>query len=240
MAATNCDCNRIFDDGDDGVTARLQSFFREHLWENSMLKKRPSQSAATSIDQYNAPGDEQASVPLLHSDIDEFGSGSGHADGYPTQLSDRGVWSSIFTFLIEGFALYGAALHPCAAYRVDVFPAQQEVPPQKDLSSRQRRQSIPLVLPSTGRDLMAVKHDTDCLSEPSIESEAVPAGRPSRWNWLTLFWQAARALWTHWRRERKVKRAIDAVSELDNRTLRDIGIPHRSQIDKATRYGRDF
>lgn len=107
-----------------------------------MLKKHSSQSAAKSIDQYNAPGDEQASVVVLDSDIDEFGSASGHADGERDQLSDHGVWSSLFMFLMEGFALYGAAMHPSAAYRADALPAQQEVPPQKEPSSRQRRQSI--------------------------------------------------------------------------------------------------
>jgi uncharacterized protein YjiS (DUF1127 family) len=52
---------------------------------------------------------------------------------------------------------------------------------------------------------------------------------------------AAAASWIceRWRREREIRRAIDALAKLDDRTLRDIGIPDRSQIDPVVRYCRD-
>jgi uncharacterized protein YjiS (DUF1127 family) len=43
----------------------------------------------------------------------------------------------------------------------------------------------------------------------------------------------------HGRREREIKKAVAALAKLDDRTLRDIGIPHRSQIEQLVRYCRD-
>jgi uncharacterized protein YjiS (DUF1127 family) len=41
------------------------------------------------------------------------------------------------------------------------------------------------------------------------------------------------------RREREIKKAVAALAKLDDRTLRDIGIPQRSQIEQVVRYCRD-
>jgi uncharacterized protein YjiS (DUF1127 family) len=43
----------------------------------------------------------------------------------------------------------------------------------------------------------------------------------------------------HGRREREIKKAVAALAKLDDRTLRDIGIPQRSQIEQVVRYCRD-
>jgi uncharacterized protein YjiS (DUF1127 family) len=43
----------------------------------------------------------------------------------------------------------------------------------------------------------------------------------------------------HGRREREIKKAVAALAKLDDRTLRDIGIPRRSQIEQVVRYCRD-
>jgi uncharacterized protein YjiS (DUF1127 family) len=52
-------------------------------------------------------------------------------------------------------------------------------------------------------------------------------------------WAAVANRWARWRRERQVKRAVATLAEFDDRTLRDIGIPHRSQIEHAARCGRN-
>ena len=39
--------------------------------------------------------------------------------------------------------------------------------------------------------------------------------------------------------EREIKKAVTALREFDDRTLRDMGIPHRSQIEQVVRYCRD-
>ena len=41
------------------------------------------------------------------------------------------------------------------------------------------------------------------------------------------------------RREREIKKAVAALAKLDDQTLRDIGIPQRSQIEQVVRYCRD-
>jgi len=57
--------------------------------------------------------------------------------------------------------------------------------------------------------------------------------------WPAMIWRAIASRWTKWRRERQIKKAVVALAELDNRTLRDMGIPHPSQIERVVRYGRD-
>ncbi|MBR0747639.1 DUF1127 domain-containing protein [Bradyrhizobium japonicum] len=47
------------------------------------------------------------------------------------------------------------------------------------------------------------------------------------------------ALWAHWRREREIKSAIAALSKYDERTLRNLGIHGRADIERMVRYCRD-
>jgi hypothetical protein len=39
--------------------------------------------------------------------------------------------------------------------------------------------------------------------------------------------------------EREIKKAVAALAKFDDRTLRDMGIPHRSQIEQVVRFCRD-
>jgi len=43
----------------------------------------------------------------------------------------------------------------------------------------------------------------------------------------------------HGRREQELKKAVAALAKLDDRTLRDLGIPQRSLIEQVVRYCRD-
>jgi uncharacterized protein YjiS (DUF1127 family) len=52
-------------------------------------------------------------------------------------------------------------------------------------------------------------------------------------------WAAVANRWARWRREREIKKAVATLAEFDDWTLRDIGIPHRSQIEHAARCGRN-
>jgi uncharacterized protein YjiS (DUF1127 family) len=45
-------------------------------------------------------------------------------------------------------------------------------------------------------------------------------------------------LWGHWRDERKIRRAIRELAELDEHTLRDLGIRDRSEIEFTVRLYR--
>lgn len=76
--------------------------------------------------------------------------------------TERGPWSALFTFFMEGFALYGAAMHPTAVFHVQSFLTKEE-------TSESTESSFP--------------------EQPSI-SPASPsdASRSGRWNWLSPFW----------------------------------------------------
>ena len=64
-------------------------------------------------------------------------------------------------------------------------------------------------------------------------------GRSLCWSWLTSCWETVVSFWMHGRKEREVNRAVAALMNLDDQTLRDIGIPDRSQIRQIVRYCRD-
>ncbi|MEY9524000.1 uncharacterized protein YjiS (DUF1127 family) [Bradyrhizobium japonicum] len=67
-----------------------------------------------------------------------------------------------------------------------------------------------------------------------LPREAQP-GR--RWNWLRSTGEMLAVL--HLRREREIRAAVAALMELDDRTLRDLGIHGRSEIEWAVRYCHD-
>jgi uncharacterized protein YjiS (DUF1127 family) len=59
---------------------------------------------------------------------------------------------------------------------------------------------------------------------------------PNPRHWLTSPCSTVASRWMQWRRERQIKKAAAALLALDDRTLRDIGIPHRSEIERVVRY----
>jgi uncharacterized protein YjiS (DUF1127 family) len=130
-------------------------------------------------------------------------------------------WSARFWSALEGFALYGAALHGIVTIR-DAAPASEAQQPPTP-SWRERRQSIALVPAAIDRDGTRV-----------VGSDR--AVRPAR---LLGAWRVIADQWAKWRREREISRAVEALRQFDDRTLRDMGIPHQSLIEQTVRYGRD-
>jgi len=135
---------------------------------------------------------------------------------------NTGPWPSIFTFLMEGFALYGASYGSYGALLNDVATSSAEPsawPPER-ISPFERRKFISIVSPS---------------ASPGV---TVPERETCR-NWLARPWRAIASRRAHWRRQRAIKKAIAASTKLDDGTLRDAGVPHRSQIEQVVRYCRD-
>jgi uncharacterized protein YjiS (DUF1127 family) len=139
------------------------------------------------------------------------------------------LYWSLFTMIVEGFAAYGAAMYPTAVSVESTLTAAKAAKPRS---------------PACG--LSATEHGHHI--NPQFENgnvvrlgrvAAIEATRRSRWNWLTSSVETFVTLWSRWRREREIGKAAAALAELDDRTLRDIGIHHRSQIDQAVRHGRD-
>jgi uncharacterized protein YjiS (DUF1127 family) len=71
------------------------------------------------------------------------------------------------------------------------------------------------------------------------ESPAPAAGLPRRRSLLASLYDDAATFWADWRREREIKKAVEALAQFDDRTLRDMGISSRSEIEQAVRYCHD-
>ena len=166
--------------------------------------------------------------------------------------------SSIFTFFMEGFALYGASLGPYGAFLRatatspgELCPTEASAPQPKEMSSRERDRFIVIVSSNpevTGyepeNDIDRYRRRSGAPSENtglagSCGSPSFDTDRPNHRNWLTKPWISIASRWAHWRREREIKKAVAALAEFDDRTLRDMGIPHRSEIEQVVRYCRD-
>ena len=101
--------------------------------------------------------------------------------------------------------------------------------------SRRALQEITDDLPATnqydGQDDGARQH-----SDENTESAKPPA--PPSGGWLASVGHSLVALWRRLQQRRDVSRSIAELSQMDDRTLRDIGIYHRLQIPDRVRFGR--
>jgi uncharacterized protein YjiS (DUF1127 family) len=149
--------------------------------------------------------------------------------------------SVVFAYLMEGFVLYGASIHP------NGFPV--ELPRLEDHVARPAEELPP------PRERPAVVPNSAGPTAAQIEQTPGDAGVTLADVGLLEFGAAASAgavrrvtrrlrnftavLWANWRREREMKKAVRDLSEFDDRTLRDMGISQRSLIEQTVRHGRD-
>lgn len=78
---------------------------------------------------------------------------------------------------------------------------------------------------------------TDRVFSHAIALASQEIERPNRWYLLRSCWEVVVTLHAHMRREREIAVAIEALAELDDGLLNDIGIQHRSHIERAVRNG---
>ncbi|WP_424630691.1 DUF1127 domain-containing protein [Bradyrhizobium sp. SYSU BS000235] len=130
-----------------------------------------------------------------------------------TEPDRKTVWSKVLDFILEGFSISGVSLCPVDDFLDDERWSETKHRPQEKISPNGQRVIGMLPAPS-------------------------PMVAP-RWNWLASSRDVATAISEHLRKERDIKRAVDALSELDDKTLHDIGIPHRSRIEYVVRYCHD-
>jgi hypothetical protein len=163
------------------------------------------------------------------------------------------LWSWMIASFMEGFAAYGASFHGIAAFPVDPHPAEAAATHPEGSPFRTRRRHISLVSPCARSELTAPEFNggTNPVAsgpEGPFTTDgpagrhglaALDLGQPIRWQWLTSCRGVVGTLWTHRRRERKIKKSVAALTGLDDHTLRAMGIPHRSQIEQAVRYCHD-
>jgi hypothetical protein len=161
------------------------------------------------------------------------------------QRADR-VFTAVISACLEGFALYAMA-HLPPINPEQSSPTETEEKPLV----RERRRSIAIVSSSADPEVKQSKpgnHRTKSKSEAlsehssvaeSYRSRSFETDRLGRRRWPTMPWSRIASKWRRWRHEREIAALVADSAEPDDRTLRDIGIPHRSQVERAVRYGRD-
>jgi uncharacterized protein YjiS (DUF1127 family) len=148
------------------------------------------------------------------------------------------VWSPVIRSFMEDFALYGTSVHLTACFPVTLHSDEEKILRARDISARTISPGLERnTNQATPAGPAAAFADNSLRELNDVKSPRI--GRSNRWNWLTLPWEVVVTLWTHGRREREIRRAVAALAELDDRTLRDIGIPHRSHIEQVVRYCHD-
>lgn len=128
---------------------------------------------------------------------------------------------SVLAAFAEGFGAYGMALYPTADFPIQAILVARNESPQRPASSE---------LTATGRG-----HENIQLGSGSAPDARPPQHR----NLLASIYDTAAALWAHWCREREIKRAVVELAQFDDRTLRDMGIVSRTEIEQVVRYCHD-
>jgi uncharacterized protein YjiS (DUF1127 family) len=157
--------------------------------------------------------------------------------------------SSMLASFGTAFALHGVSycnlLHAIATSPVESCLIETEV---ERLAVRERRRSLAVISPSASPKLTESRLEQGNRARPGSEARSEDAGqtefynspssidRSTHRNWLTRLWSTIAGRWVRWRREREIKKTVAALVVLDDRTLRDIGIPHRSQVEQLVRY----
>jgi hypothetical protein len=126
-----------------------------------------------------------------------------------------GFWSLLVNSLMEGLALYGASMHSVVLFPTEPDAGEEQSPAPRDVAVRRWRGPIRVI--SSTQDTASTKCDRDA-------DRVMPAGYVS----------ANRS-----KREREIQEASAALARLDDRTLLNLGIPHRCYIEQTVRYCRD-
>lgn len=163
------------------------------------------------------------------SDLPEYSSDSMVPVAEANHLAVDLFWTAL-ALVVEGFAVYGASLHATAASPVQEILADAEVSRRRAAGGQQS-----LAASGSGGSLASENSRTIDLTRGTW-ADARP---PRRWSWLNSIGESAVTLWTHWHQERQIKRAVATLAQCDDRTLRDLGIWGRSDIERVVRYGRD-
>jgi uncharacterized protein YjiS (DUF1127 family) len=232
------------------------------LWEH--LMSNSPESASRIATRYNGQGRElrlearektcaarEYPAQVRELDLGETGSSPSITPAVTrADHEDTAPRSSVFASFGRAFALHGTSycnlLHAIATSPVGSCSIETEA---EKLSVRERRRSLAVISSSQGPKLTEVELEQEASrAGPGSEERSEDAGlaefyssasftdRSNHRHWLTSPCSTVASRWAQWRREREIKKAVTALLELDDRTLRDIGIPHRSEIEQVVRY----
>lgn len=129
------------------------------------------------------------------------------------------LWRSVLASFVEGFGAYGMAFCPTGYVPHRAVAAAGEPSPRNERRYT-RSDADEAVVPTSGGS-----SDAGRLSWPRRT--------------LAIVTGAVAGCAAHWRRERDIKRAVEALAQLDDRLLRDMGIPSRTEIEQVVRFCHD-
>lgn len=155
----------------------------------------------------------------------------------PSMVPDKPTsrWSWFVMFFMDGFALYGAMVAGVSlAHQLDHAEAAPARAPGNLQTAKGRRGRAVLSL------LVTEDHNTKSQFGSTRKWLPTAAEAPAEIVKIAPAEQEQdETVWSNWRRERRVRKAALALAALDDWTLRDIGIPDRSQIEWVVRYCYD-
>jgi uncharacterized protein YjiS (DUF1127 family) len=219
------------------------------------------QSAIVAIRRHNSPGQASRDAPRDRGDIPSKKvtptTESSKAEVVslpakrPATAQADATWPPAFWFFLEGFALYGASFHGFATTAVTATTGEVGVRQHQKPARSERQKSITLVSSAAPAEITVLRREDvvdrtafgtrmpsakDGFAFPAREIEQYRFVRPG---WLTVIRRAIAGRWAKLRHDREVKKAVAALAEYDDRTLRDMGIPDRGHIEQSVREGRD-
>jgi uncharacterized protein YjiS (DUF1127 family) len=260
MTTSNYNRSRFVPGGDGAVMRNVENSAIKILQESRMSSNN-SRAAKTwpgnrhdtlsgrdvpieDIDGVSAAHRRPALVPLPDSSARRIPS-VGPESAKEADRPPLSFWSVVFENLMESFVLYGSSLHP-NAFPVELPRMDHNIPqPADEMPPPRGPRAVVPYSASPGEVAAAhLKKMSGDLRIVSVESGFVksdggaPVGVIRRR--ARELWNLTAGLWTDWRHEREIKRAVRALAEFDDRTLRDMGIGDRAQIELTVRHGRDF
>jgi hypothetical protein len=128
-------------------------------------------------------------------------------------------WSLMCGYLIESFALYAASIHPVALFPVESLPDRRDTPQSGQSFGAGRRGLLTLVSTTPSPQPSSPRPDPKTAAATPAGSVTGFAGNKPH--------------------EREIAKAVAALAEFDDLTLRELGIPDRSQIERTVRYCHD-
>ena len=171
-----------------------------------------------------------------------------HPETWPAMAQPDAIGLSVYWLFLEGFALYGASVHGLATSAVTAITSEVGALRPSERSWRERRKSVSLVSAASRAETAVLESEgavdqiafgSGILSTRDAAARAADRYRFIHPGWLSMIWRAIASRWAKWRREREINETITAVADHDDRMLRDMGFPHRSQIEQIVRNGRD-
>lgn len=99
--------------------------------------------------------------------------------------------------------------------------------------------SFPTPLPETDASGSPPKGSIGRQLLASVGSGTARLFSPNSWSRRRPIKTLMAAPWSHWRNEIEIRRTTRALAEFDDSTLRNLGIPDRSQIEFTVRFCRE-